>query len=73
MTVVAFPERLVDGEVWEPWVDEDVVARHFRTSARTVRRWRARGMPSKKVGGLRRYRLSACEAWHDRQEEETTS
>jgi hypothetical protein len=64
--VIAFPERRQDDRVWEPWVDEQAVARHFSTSTRTVRRWRAEGMPSKLLGrSQRRYRLSACERWHD--------
>ncbi len=51
---------------WEPWLDDAAIARHFSVSARTVRRWRAEGMPSKRLGGVRRYRLSDAEAWHER-------
>jgi hypothetical protein len=51
---------------WEPWLDDATIARHFSVSSRTVRRWRAEGMPSKRLGGARRYRLSDAEAWHER-------
>jgi phage terminase Nu1 subunit (DNA packaging protein) len=63
--ILPFPERQRDGVVWEPWVDERQVARHFDVSSRTVRRWRDQGMPSQKVGGLRRFRLTECERWHE--------
>lgn len=66
--IVPFPERRRDGELWEPWVDEGVVARHFGVSGRTVRRWGRLGLPSRKVGGARRFRLSVVEAWHDARE-----
>lgn len=66
--IIPFPQRQVDGETWEPWVDEPTIARHFDASDRTIRRWRAQGMPSRLVGGLRRYRLSECEAWHEARE-----
>jgi hypothetical protein len=65
--VVAFPGRRAEsGELWEPWVGESVIARHFGVSARTVRRWRGEGMPSRLIGGSRRYRISFAEAWHER-------
>ena len=66
--VVRFPERSAEGATWEPWVDERAVAKHFGVVDRTVRRWRAAGMPSKLFLGVRRYRLSQCEAWHEQQE-----
>ncbi len=66
--VVALPSRTGESIVWEPWHDERVVARHYGVSTRTVRRWRAAGMPSRSIGGVRRYRLSACELWHERGE-----
>lgn len=62
--VVPFPRRYVGGEVWESWVDEQALARHFSVSTRTVRRWRAAGMPSMLVGSQRRYRISVAERWH---------
>ena len=63
--VIAFPTRRDDaGRPWEAWVDERVIARHFGASERTIRRWRALGMPSSLFAGLRRYRISECEAWH---------
>jgi phage terminase Nu1 subunit (DNA packaging protein) len=65
--VVAFPTRRAeDGELWEPWVAEAALARHFGVSGRTVRRWREEGMPSHLIGGSRRYRISQAEAWHER-------
>ena len=68
MNVISFIPRSRDGLLWEPWVSEEVVARHFGVSDRTVRRWRQEGMPSRLIGGARRYRISACEAWHERRE-----
>jgi hypothetical protein len=63
--VIAFPARFDrNGEAWEPWVDERTIARHFNASERTIRRWRTLGMPSRLFEGLRRYRVSECEAWH---------
>jgi hypothetical protein len=63
--VIMFPARHEEsGRLWEPWVDERAIARHFNASARTIRRWRALGMPSRFFVGLRRYRISECEAWH---------
>jgi hypothetical protein len=66
--VIGFPERRIDGEPWEPWVTEPVIARHFAVSERTVRRWRELGMPSKLRGGCRRYRIMECERWLDERE-----
>lgn len=63
--IFAFPERQHDGEMWEPWVDELHVARHFGVSTRTVRRWRDAGMPSRQFGRSRRFRLTQCERWHE--------
>jgi hypothetical protein len=65
--VLRFPRRYVDGELWESWVDEHALARHFSVSTRTVRRWRSTGMPSLLVGGVRRYRISEAERWHHEQ------
>jgi phage terminase Nu1 subunit (DNA packaging protein) len=62
--VIAFPPRQRGGGLWEPWVSEAVIARHYDVSARTVRRWRAQGMPSRMLGGSRRFRLSQVESWH---------
>lgn len=62
--IVRFPQRYVDGEAWEPWVDEHAIARHFSVSTRTVRRWRVAGMPSLLVGAQRRYRIAEAERWH---------
>ena len=66
--VVALPRRADGSTVWEPWLDERAIARHFGVSTRTVRRWRVAGMPSRSIGGVRRYRLSACESWHEQRE-----
>jgi hypothetical protein len=67
--VIQFPPRRDEaGQVWEPWVDEHVVARHFSVSPRTVRRWRVEGMPSKLIGGSRRYRIGDAERWHQQKE-----
>jgi len=63
--VVSMPSRPDGSGVWEPWLDERALARHYGVSTRTVRRWRAGGMPSRSFGGVRRYRLSECEHWHE--------
>lgn len=47
----------------EPWLTEQLIAAHFGVSLRTVRRWRAAGCPSRKMGAARRYRLSEVDAW----------
>jgi hypothetical protein len=44
-----------------------VTKQHFKACDRTIRRWRSLGMPSRLFGGLRRYRISECEAWHARE------
>jgi hypothetical protein len=63
-TVLAFPARRDGAVTWEPWLSERAIARHYAVSARTIRRWRQLGMPSGVFGGVRRYRLSECEGWH---------
>jgi hypothetical protein len=63
--VIAMPVRGQGAAAWEPWLDEHAVARHYGVSTRTIRRWRASGMPSRTFGGVRRYRLSECESWHE--------
>ncbi len=50
--VISFPERRVDNEIWEPWIDEPALARHLGVSTRTIRRWRRdHGLPSRVVRG----------------------
>ncbi|HYV17323.1 MAG TPA: hypothetical protein VE972_15020 [Conexibacter sp.] len=49
---------------YEPWVDERAVACHYSVSPRTVRRWRLAGMPSRMLGGQRRFRIGETERWH---------
>lgn len=51
--------------LWEPWLDERALATYYGVSTRTIRRWRAGGMPSRVFGCVRRYRLSECEHWHE--------
>jgi hypothetical protein len=63
--IVPSPVRHFADGTWEPWVAEEVIARHYGVSPRTIRRWRRRGLPSKKFGGVRRYRLSDCVSWHE--------
>ena len=67
--VVAFPVRQLNGERWEPWVSETAIASHFAVSTRTVRRWREAGLPSRLIGGARRYRIGEAERWHETREE----
>lgn len=67
--VIAFPARQApDGDPWEAWVDEPALARHLGVSTRTLRRWRQAGMPSRRMGGTRRYRISVAEQWLQQQE-----
>jgi hypothetical protein len=62
--ILPFPERHVEGERWEPWVTETSIAAHFAVTDRTIRRWRLEGgMPSKLIGGSRRYRIGEAERW----------
>jgi hypothetical protein len=49
----------------EPWVTQAEVAAHFGVTTSTIRRWQRHGMPSAKLAGRRRYRLSACQDWFD--------
>ena len=64
--LMSLRSRRVGGgkRLWDSWVSEIVIARHYNVSARTVRRWRAQGMPSRLLGGSRRFRLSEVESWH---------
>ncbi len=62
--VIPFPTRYQDdGQLWEPWLTERDIARHFAVSERTVRRWIAEGCPSERFGRARRFRLSQVESW----------
>jgi hypothetical protein len=63
--VLALPSRSVGAVRWEPWLAERAIALHYGVSTRTIRRWRIGGMPSRVFGGVRRYRLSECESWHE--------
>jgi hypothetical protein len=65
--VVSMPTRTGAGTS-EPWMSERALALQFEVSTRTVRRWRAAGMPSRVFGGVRRYRLSECDGWHAQRE-----
>jgi hypothetical protein len=62
-TIVPFRPR--EARSWDAWITEEAVAREYKVSTRTVRRWRRSGMPSRKFEGVRRYRLSECESWHE--------
>lgn len=72
-TVLALPARAKAAAAREPWLGEDTIARHYGVSTRTIRRWRRIGMPSRVFGGVRRYRLSECEGWHERRSNERPS
>jgi hypothetical protein len=48
---------------FEPWVTKRQVAAHLGFSTRWVELPVREGMPSKLVGGHRRFRLSEVEAW----------
>jgi predicted DNA-binding transcriptional regulator AlpA len=57
-TVYPFPRR-----GWEPWLTKKQLAAHFGYSTRWVELRVREGMPSKLIGGRRRFRLSEVEAW----------
>ncbi len=63
--VLSFAARASErGLVLEPWVRKQQVAEHFGVSERTLERWRAEGMPCRRLSStLIRYRLSECEEW----------
>ena len=48
----------------ESWVSVDEIAAHLTVSKDTVYRWIAeRGMPSAKVGGRWKFRISKVDVW----------
>lgn len=49
----------------ERWLSKRKIARHYDYSERTINRWVAAGCPSRMIGGERRFRLSAVDAWLD--------
>jgi hypothetical protein len=53
----------------EPWLPDEALARYFSVTPRTVRRWAVAGMPSRRFGGVRRFRISEAEQWHQKQED----
>lgn len=53
----------------EPWVTKTEVADHLNCSTRHVERLtRSGAIPSRMIGGLRRYRLSEVDNWAAAQE-----
>lgn len=50
----------------EPWVPAGEVADYLSVSVKTVRRMVAAGLPARRVGGQLRFRISAVDAWFDR-------
>ncbi len=52
----------------EPWLTDEALALYFSVAPRTVRRWATAGMPSRRFGGARRFRISEAERWHEEQE-----
>lgn len=54
----------------EPWVDTETVAQHLGFRIEWVIRRAGRAddpLPSRKIGGHRRYRLTDVDAWFDRE------
>jgi phage terminase Nu1 subunit (DNA packaging protein) len=51
----------------EPWVDKKTIANHFGVSWQTVDRWRQRGCPHKRIGNAVRFRLTAVDAWFQKE------
>jgi len=58
-TVVPFPRR----HSFEPWLTKKQVAAHLGFSTRWVELRIRDGLPSKLIGGQRRFRLSEVEMW----------
>ena len=58
-TVVPFPRQVG----FEPWLSKKQVAAHLGFSTRWVELRIRDGLPSKLIGGQRRFRLSEVEAW----------
>jgi DNA-binding transcriptional MerR regulator len=50
----------------EPWQTTAEIAEFFGVSERTIRYWRAAGMPSAIIAGRRKHRPSECEPWLER-------
>jgi excisionase family DNA binding protein len=48
---------------WEPWLSKQQLAAHLGYSTRWVELRVREGLPSRKMGGRRRFRLSAVEDW----------
>ncbi len=57
--VVPLPRRAL----WEPWVSKQQLAAHLGYSTRWVELRVREGLPSRKIGGRRKFHLSAVEAW----------
>ncbi len=47
----------------ERWLTKREIAVHYAFSTRWVERMQSAGMPSRAMGGRRRYRLSEVDAW----------
>lgn len=59
--LVAFPaDRMLERE---PWVTRRHLAEHFGVTTRTITNYVQAGMPSLKLRGERRFRVSECERW----------
>lgn len=50
-------------EVEEPWVSKQQIARHFGVTPTCIDLWSRKGLPYEYVGGRRRFKVSACDAW----------
>lgn len=50
----------------EPWMDTGEIASFFGCSPRTIRYWRAEGMPYATIANRPKHRPSECEAWLER-------
>lgn len=58
--LMAFPRGRTG---WEPWVSKQQVAAHLGYSTRWIELRMHEGLPSRKMGGRRKFQLSAVEAW----------
>lgn len=64
--IIAFPaHRMLDRE---PWVSRRQLAAHLGFSLRWVDLRVRDGMPSMKMRGERRFKVSECERWLEQQE-----
>jgi excisionase family DNA binding protein len=61
------------GQATRSWMNAGELARYLSVSRSTLQRWTEKGLPSVKVGRVRRYDVAEAEAWLREQGEEPAS